>query len=115
MLSKNSARLLVLIAGLVAGGHSAIAQPVSTAGSCQGALIALASEWNDIAFAPPSKPGQAVVAGRDGHVTTGAQFNFMAGQIRLAHIACGRGDNASAMQDIAVVRDILDHSSRHDS
>ena len=115
MLNTNAVRLLGVMVGLAAGGHPALAQPVSTTGSCQVALSALASEWNNIAFAPPSKPGQAVVAGRDGHVTSGAQFNFMAGQIRLAHVACSRGDDASAMQNIAVVRDILDRSNRRNS
>ena len=94
--------------------QSAIAQPVPK-GSCRDAVTALAAEWNEIAFTQPSKPSQAIVTGRQGYVTTGADFNFMSGQIRSAHMACDRGDEATAMQDIAAVQDILAHSNRRKS
>jgi hypothetical protein len=114
MFNVRSMTLLVLAASLGAGMQSAMAQPAPT-GSCQGALSALAAEWNEIAFTQPSKPAQALVVGREGYVTTGADFNFMTGQMRSAHMACVRGDEASAMQNIAAVRDILAHSNRHKS
>jgi hypothetical protein len=114
MLNARSIALLVLTASLGAGMQSAIAQP-EPAGSCRGALIALVAEWNQIAFTQPSKPAQAIVAGREGYVTTGADFNFMAGQIRSAHLACDRGDEASAMQNIATVQELLARSNRRKS
>jgi hypothetical protein len=92
-------------------GQSAVAQPTLAGNSCEGALASLVNEWNAISFAPPSKPGQAIVAGKDGHVTSGGQFNYMTGLIRQARAECDRGDAAAAMQDIAVVHDRLDRSA----
>jgi hypothetical protein len=92
-------------------GQSALAQPALAGNSCQGELASLASEWNAVSFEPPSKPGQAIVAGKDGHVTSGGQFNYMTGLIRQAHAECDRGDASSALQDIAIVRDRLDRSA----
>jgi hypothetical protein len=92
-------------------GQSALAQPALAGNSCQGELASLANEWNAISFSPPSKPGQTIVAGKDGHVTSGGQFNYMTGLIRQARAECDRGDTASAMQDITIVRDRLDRST----
>jgi hypothetical protein len=111
MLKAHPIVLSVLIVGLIAGGQSATAQPAPAIGSCRSALTALASEWNEIAFMAPGKPGQAIVTGREGYVTTGGDFNFMVGHIRLARVACDRGDDASALRSIAAVRDILAHSN----
>lgn len=91
-------------------GQSALAQAAPAGSSCQGELASLANEWNAIAFAPPSKPGQAIVGSKDGHVTSGGQFNYMTGLIRQAHAECDRGDGVSAIHDIATVRDSLDRS-----
>jgi hypothetical protein len=98
----------IVLAGMLGG--SASAQPTLTRNSCQGALTSLVNEWNAISFAPPSKPGQAIVAGKDGHVTSGGQFNYMTGLIRQARLECDRGDAASAMEHIAVVQDRLERS-----
>jgi hypothetical protein len=92
-------------------GQSAAAQTTIADNSCRGALISLLNEWSAISFPPPSKPGQAIVTGKDGHVTSGGQFNYMTGLMRQARAECDRGDSASAMQDIAVVRDRLNRSA----
>jgi hypothetical protein len=115
MLNARFMVLPVLIVGLSAGAQSATAQPTPATGPCRSALMALAAEWNEIAFMAPGKPGQAIVTGREGYVTTGGGFNFMVGEIRLAHVACDRGDEASAMQNIAAVQDILVHANRRKS
>jgi hypothetical protein len=98
----------MILAGVLGG--TAAAQPTPASNSCQGAVTSLVNEWNAISFAPPSKPGQAIVAGKDGHVTSGGQFNYMTGLIRQARLECDRGDAASAMEHIAVVQDRLDRS-----
>jgi hypothetical protein len=82
------------------------AQPAEAEASCQAALSALAAQWYAIDFEPPSKPAQAIVAGRD-HVVSGGQYNAMITYIRAAHQACGRGDSDTAIQDIATVKTIL--------
>jgi hypothetical protein len=115
MLKASSIVLPLLIIGLSAGAQSATAQPAPATASCRSALTALAAEWNEIAFMAPGKPGQTIVTGREGYVTTGGDFNFMVGEIRLAHVACDRGDEASAMQDIAAVQDTLAHANRRKS
>jgi hypothetical protein len=111
MLSMNVRHLYVSVILFGALGQSALAQPTLAGNSCQGELVSLANEWNAISFAPPSKPGQTIVAGKEGHVTSGGQFNYMTGLIRQAHAECDRGDTASAMQDITIVRDRLERSA----
>jgi hypothetical protein len=100
------------VAMIVVGalGGSAVAQPTLAGNSCQVALTSLVNEWNAVSFAPPSKPGQAIVAGKDGHVTSAGQFAYMTGLIRQARLECDRGDTASAIEHIAVVQDRLDRS-----
>jgi len=112
MLKINAVSLAVAIVGCGIVGQPAQAQQVLKSETCQGALSSLMSEWNAISFAAPSKPGQGYVSGRNGHVTSGGQFNYMQGQIRQAHAACERGDGASALQHISAVRDLLDRTAK---
>src|ERR1700733_3111865 len=91
-------------------GQSAIAQTTISEASCRGALSTLLNGWSASSFPPPSKPGQALVVGKDGHITSAGQFNYMTGLIRQARIECDRGDTASAMQNVAAVQDALDRS-----
>jgi hypothetical protein len=111
MLNMSARTLCASVIIFGASAQLALAQPALAGNSCQGELASLANEWNAISFAPPSKPGQAIVAAKDGHVTSGGQFNYMIGLIRQAHAECNRGDTASAMQDITIVRDRLDRSA----
>src|SRR5579859_1041512 len=92
----------------------AAAQPTAPLGPCQTALGALAAQWQAISFEPPSKPAQMIVAGRNGYVTTGGQYNVMTSHIRAAHLACERGDGEAAMQHISAVHEILDHAIHHE-
>jgi hypothetical protein len=102
---------ILSVAVILLGVSAGPAQAQSMQGdSCQGAMSALLSEWRAISFEPPSKPGQANVAGKDGHVTSAGQFNYMAGLIREASMECDRGDAAAAMQHINAVRDGLGRS-----
>jgi hypothetical protein len=99
---------VVLVLGGMNGQTALAAQaPSAAAASCRVALGELAGTWTAIAFPLPSKPGQAVVRGRDGHSTTGAQFFYMVGQIRQAHRECGRGDTEAAKEHIVTVRNLL--------
>jgi hypothetical protein len=107
MLSINTRLLPVAAISFGLLGQSAIAQTSRADASCQVALTSLVNEWNAISFAPPSKPAQTIVAGRNGYVTSGGQFNSMTELMRQARAECDRGDTASAMQDIAAVQDIL--------
>ncbi len=109
----SQVNIKVLSGMVISLGVSALPTHAQAApgGSCQGALSALLSEWNAIAFEPPSKPGQANVAGKDGHVTSGGDYNYMTGLIRKASMECDRGEAASAMQHINAVHDRLARSS----
>jgi hypothetical protein len=110
MLKVNAVLLFAMAMVFCVVGQSATAQPVLSGNSCQGALSSLVNEWNAIAFEPPSKPAQSLVAGKDGHVTSGGQFAYMVGLMRQARAECDRGDAPAALEHIAVVRDSLGRS-----
>jgi hypothetical protein len=58
------------------GGVSAVgSQAYGETASRNPSLPASLAEWDRAGFAPPSKPGQHRVYGRDGYVTTGLGYN----------------------------------------
>jgi hypothetical protein len=96
-------------APFAAGQQAAQAQTQVPGGGCTVALEQLMSQWNSIGFQEPSKPAQQIVAGRHGFSTTGGQFNYLRGQIRVAARDCEAGRDADALQRINTVRGILEH------
>jgi hypothetical protein len=92
--------------------HDAPAQANVSDQTCQSALNSVISQWNQIGFEMPSKPGQAVVSGKDGHTLTGGQYGYIEGQLRVARKECDRGDSQSSLQHLSVVRDMIDRSGR---
>jgi hypothetical protein len=77
---------------------------------CTNALNAALAEWHSIGFSEPSKPGQSVVRGTDGHHLTAGQYYYLRGQLSGAVQACQAGRDADAMQKLQVVRNTLDRS-----
>jgi hypothetical protein len=106
-------KLLILPLGLALSGlgqHSAQAQPQTPGLSCSAALNSLMAEWQSIGFVEPSKPAQTIVAGQHGYRTTGGQYNFMRQEIRAGARDCTSGSDATALQHINTVRELLEHA-----
>ncbi|MDE1146807.1 MAG: hypothetical protein PW843_09325 [Azospirillaceae bacterium] len=98
---KSSVRALALIMTVafspLAQAESGVSRPDATA-SAAAPLPALLAEWNQAGFAAPAKPGQPLVHGRNGAVTTGADYATLVSLIRTATQATreGRGQDAAA-------------------
>jgi hypothetical protein len=108
-LHRISSGLLTLPLGLALSGLGHNAAQAQTL-ACTAALNSLMTEWQAIGFAEPSKPAQMIVAGQHGYATTGGQFNFMRQEIRASARDCAAGNDASALQHINLVRDLLAHA-----
>jgi hypothetical protein len=70
-------------------------------------LNALLAEWDHAGFNTPGKPGQSRVYGRDGYVTTGGGYNFMATLIRSGVNDVREGRDQEAAPKIAKARLLL--------
>jgi hypothetical protein len=105
--------LFAAVAALaVTAGGSAYAQtrPASdqAAYGSAGALNTLLADWNRIGFSTPSKPAQYRIYGRDGHVTSGPDYNAMVTLIRLALEDSREGRDQAALAKVTKVRSLLD-------
>lgn len=113
MNTNRSIKIAVTVAALMGMIAGAKAGPLGE--SCSARLNALSAEWNAFSFQPPSKPNAARVVGRNGHETTGGQFNFIRGQIRLAVQACEAGRGYLAEQQIDYARTLLARTAGYDT
>lgn len=77
------------------------------AGSDVTSLTALFAEWDRAGFAAPSKPGQSLVHGRNGYVTSGPGYNAMVSLIRSAANDTREGRDHDAAAKIAKARSLL--------
>jgi len=57
--------------------------------------------------ARPDKPGQVRVVASDGLVFTGAEAQWMHGQLRLAQKQCVQGDEAAAEKTLRGIGDLI--------
>lgn len=78
---------------------------------CTAGLNQLLAAWNEAGFETPSKPGQAIVHGRNGRVSSGQEVAYMASQIRQAIIECQHGNVAAVQERVALVSDRLHQRS----
>src|SRR3954467_14168130 len=78
-----------------------------SSGAVTASLQTLLADWDRIGFQPPSKPGQYRVYGRDGHVTSGPEYNYMISLIRTAGADARAGRKEEALTKIASVRRLL--------
>jgi hypothetical protein len=74
---------------------------------CTPQLEKLMADWNAAGFDMPSKPGQAIVHGRKGRISSGAEVILMSSQIRQAILDCQHGDVESVRERVALVSDRL--------
>lgn len=113
MNTNRSMKIALTMAVLLTTTFAVKAGPLVA--SCSAGLNALSAEWDAIAFKPPSKAGQARVVGLNGHETTGGQFNFIRGQIRLAAQACAAGQSGIAEHQIDYARTLLARTATYDT
>jgi hypothetical protein len=76
-------------------GRMVPAEAAAPVYSCTAELNPVLQEWNQAGFDMPSKPGQEIVQGRNGRVSSGAEVIKMAGQVRDAIQECEHGDAAA--------------------
>src|SRR5882757_1953119 len=92
-------------------GRTAPAEAALPVHPCTAELNQLLQAWNEAGFEMPSKPGQAIVRGRNGRVSSGPEVAYMASQIRQALLDCQHGDVAAVEQRVALVSDKLHQRS----
>ena len=92
-------------------GRTAPAEAALPVHPCTVELNQLLQAWNEAGFEMPSKPGQAIVHGRNGRVSSGPEVAYMASQIRQAVWDCQHGDVAAVERRVALVSDKLHQRS----
>lgn len=88
-------------------GHALPAKAALPVHPCTAGLTQLLQEWNEAGFEMPSKPGQAIVHGRNGRISSGAEVTSMAAEIRQAIWDCQHGNVAAVQQRVALVSEKL--------
>jgi hypothetical protein len=78
---------------------------------CTAELNQLLQDWNEAGFDAPSKPSQAIVHGRNGRVSSGAEVTNIASQIRQAIADCQHGNVAAVRQHVAQASEKLHQQS----
>ena len=91
-----AARRSVVIGALGAAALLGRALPVEAVAlpqhPCTPQLEKLLADWDAAGFEMPSKPGQMIVHGRNGRVSSGPEVTYMTSQIRQAVWKCRHGN-----------------------
>jgi hypothetical protein len=69
------------------------------------------ADWDVAGFDTPSKPGQMIVHGRNGRVSTGPEVTYMINQIRQAIWDCQHGNVQAVRERVALVTERLNPRS----
>jgi hypothetical protein len=101
---------LALFAFCIAVSATTVRPVHAQTSTCADAVNAALAEWHSIGFSEPSKPGQSIVRGTDGHHLTAGQYYYLRGQLSGAVQACQAGRDTDAMQKIQIVRNTLGRS-----
>jgi hypothetical protein len=102
-----TATLAVVMTGAASAQLRRTVPDTSMPGTSAAALHVLLQDWDRAGFLPPSKPAQYRVYGRNGYVTSGPGYNFMAAEIRAAVADSQAGRDRAALAEIATVRSLL--------
>ena len=78
---------------------------------CTPALEQLLADWDAAGFENPSKPGQMIVHGQNGRVSSGPEVTYMTDQIRQAVWDCRHGNVAAVRERAALVAEQLHQRS----
>lgn len=110
-----AARRSVAIGALGAAALLGRASPVEAVAlpqhPCRPQLERLLADWNAAGFEMPSKPGQMIVHGRNGRVSTGGEVTYMTNQIRQAVWDCQHGDVQAVRARVALLAERLHQRS----
>ena len=74
---------------------------------CTPELEKLLADWDAAGFEMPTKPGQMIVHGRNGRVSSGGEVIYMTNQIRQAVWDCHHGDVQAVRERVALVAERL--------
>jgi hypothetical protein len=108
MKSISLIRTAALALAMPSAAHAQLPRTMSPASDTSAtALQGLLEDWDRIGFQPPSKPAQYRVYGRDGYVTSGPEYNFMASLIRSAVADSRAGRDQDTLMKIAAGRNLL--------
>jgi hypothetical protein len=69
------------------------------------------ADWDAAGFEMPSKPGQMIVHGRNGRVSSGVEVIYMTNQIRQAVLDCHHGNVPAVRERVALVAERLHQRS----
>ncbi len=78
---------------------------------CTPQLEKLLADWDAAGFETPSKPGQMIVHGRNGRVSSGGEVTYMITQIRQAVWDCQHGNVPAVRERVALVAERLHQRS----
>jgi hypothetical protein len=78
---------------------------------CTPELEKLLADWDAAGFEMPSKPGQMIVHGRNGRVSSGGDVIYMTNQIRQAVWDCQHGNVPAVRERVALVTERLNPRS----
>jgi hypothetical protein len=92
-----AATLAVVLTGAASAQSPRTMPDTHASGAVTASLQTLLADWDRIGFQPPSKPGQYRVYGRNGHVTSGPEYNYMISLIRIAGADASAGRNEEAL------------------
>jgi hypothetical protein len=110
-----AARRSVVIGALGATALLGRALPVEAVAlpqhPCTPQLEKLLADWDAAGFEMPSKPGQMIVQGRNGRVSSGPQVTYMTNQIRQAIWDCHHGNVQAVRERVALVAERLNQRS----
>ena len=110
-----TARRSIVIGALGAAALLGRALPVDAVAlpqhPCTPALEQLLADWDAAGFEMPSKPGQMIVHGRNGRVSSGPQVTYMTNQIRQAIWDCQHGNVQAVRERVALVTERLNQRS----
>jgi hypothetical protein len=111
-----AARRSVVIGALGATALLGRALPVEAVAlpqhPCTPELEKLLADWDAAGFEMmPSKPGQMIVHGRNGRVSSGGEVTYMVNQIRQAVWDCQHGNVPAVRERVALVAERLHQRS----
>jgi hypothetical protein len=110
-----SARCSVVVGALGAMAFLGQTLPVAAVAlpqhPCTPELERLLAGWDAAGFEMPSKPGQMIVHGHNGRVSSGPEVTYMTNQIRQAVWDCQHGNVQAVRERVALVAERLNQRS----
>ena len=108
---RRSVAIGALGAAVLLGGALPVEAVALPQHPCTPELEKLLADWDAAGFEMPTKPGQMIVHGRNGRVSSGGEVIYMTNQIREAVWDCQHGDVLAVRERVALVTERLNPRS----